>query len=94
MKAQDPESFDARQPTAKRIHRTPLVALGPNHEWSADGHDKLTAIGFPIYGIQDKWSGRWLGLWVLPNNRLKTAIGYVYLQLIHRHGGEHLLSYF
>ncbi|EGN91665.1 hypothetical protein SERLA73DRAFT_157463 [Serpula lacrymans var. lacrymans S7.3] len=29
-----------------------------------------------LSGVRDQWSGKWLGLWVVPNNRLKTTIGY------------------
>lgn len=87
MRELAPEGFDKREPTARKIVRTKLVALGPNHEWSGDGHDKLASIGWPIYGVRDKYSGKWLLLKVLPNNRLARAIGYVYLQLIHKVGG-------
>ncbi|KAL0567778.1 hypothetical protein V5O48_014215 [Marasmius crinis-equi] len=87
MKLQDPEGFEERAPTAKKIPRVQLVVLGPNHEWSGDGHDKLSAIGFPIWGIRDVWCGRWLGLWVVPNNRLKVAIAYLYLSLVYEMGG-------
>ncbi|KAK7018706.1 hypothetical protein VNI00_018299 [Paramarasmius palmivorus] len=87
MKMQDPEAFADRHPRAKKIHRTQLVALGPNDEWSGDGHDKLTGIGFPIWGVRDVWSGKWLGLYVLPNNRLKLAIAYVWLKIVKEQGG-------
>lgn len=87
MRAQDPDGFEHRAPTAKKIHREPLSVLGPNHEWSGDGHDKLAKIGFPIWAVRDVWSGKWLGLWVVPNNRLKCAIGYLYLSLVHDMGG-------
>jgi hypothetical protein len=87
MRDQDPDGFTNREPTAKKIHRTVMVCLGPHHEWSGDGHDKLTAIGFPIWGIRDVWSGKWLGLWVVPNNRLKDVIAYLFLKLVHEHGG-------
>ena len=76
--------FFLRAPTAKKTHRSPLVALGPHHEWSADGHDKLTSIGFPTW---DKWAGKWLGLWIVPNNRLQLAVAYLYLSLIFLLGG-------
>jgi hypothetical protein len=66
--------------------------LGPHHEWSGDGHDKLAQIGFPIWGIRDKWSGKWLGLWVVPNNRLKLVIAYLYLRLIIELEGNELFS--
>lgn len=78
----DPAGFDQRRPTSKKVHRVPIVVLGPDYEVSLDGHDKLSAIGFPIYGARDVWSGKWHGAWVLPNNRYKVAIAYVYLSLI------------
>jgi len=87
MRHHDPGGFKLREPTAKKITREPLVALGPHHEWSGDGHDKLTSIGFPIWGVRDKWSGKWLGLWVVPNNRLKSAVAYLYLSTIESIGG-------
>ncbi|KAG1871660.1 hypothetical protein F4604DRAFT_1881097 [Suillus subluteus] len=87
MMLQEPEGFMARQPTSKKLSWKPLVVLGPHHEWSGDGHNKLTQISFPIWGIHDVWSGKWLGIWVLPNNRLKDAIAYLYLSLCYQLGG-------
>ena len=87
MCRQDPGGFELRDPTAKKIVCEPLVALGPHHEWSADGHDKLASIGFPVWGVRDKWSGKWLGLWVVPNNRLKSSIAYLYLSTVESMGG-------
>lgn len=88
MRKQDPEGFANREPAVgKKVLRSPLIALGPHHEWSADGHDKLSKLGFPIYGIRDKWCGRWLGLWVVPNNRLKLAVAFLYLSLVKELGG-------
>jgi hypothetical protein len=87
MHLQDPDGFRVREPSAKKTHRGVLIALGPHHEWSGDGHDKLSQIGFPIWGIRDKWSGKWLGIWVVPNNRLKYSIAYLYLSLIAELGG-------
>jgi hypothetical protein len=92
MKIQEPEGFEHRHPTAKKIHRQPLVALGPNDQWSCDGHDKLTKIGFPVWGVRGKWSGKWLGLWVVPNNRLKVVVAYLFLSLVHELGGAWFLS--
>jgi hypothetical protein len=89
MRVQDPDGFAIREPSAgKKVFRVALVSIGPHHEWSADGHDKLSRLGFPIWGICDKWSSKWLGLWVVPNNRLKVAIGYLYLSLVKKLGGE------
>jgi hypothetical protein len=93
MRAMDPDGFTMREPDAQKIHRGVLVSLGPHHEWSCDGHDKLSKIGFPIWGVRDKWSGKWLGLWVVPNNRFMTVIAYLYLSLIVLLGGKSSLSY-
>jgi len=94
MHVQDPDGFTICEPSAhKKVFRVPLVSLGPHHEWSADGHDKLTKLGFPIWGIRDKWSGKWLGLWVVPNNRLKVTIGYLYLLLVKKLGGESSIEF-
>ena len=89
MKMQDPGGFSICEPAAgKKVHRVVLVSLGPHHKWSADGHDKLSKIGFPIWGVQDVWAGKWLGLWVVPNNQCKLAIAYLYLLLVAKLGGK------
>ena len=69
---------------AKKVHHVPLVALGRHHHRSRDGHNKLVKIGFPVWGIQDKW----LGLWTIPNNWLKVVIAYLYLSLVVELGGD------
>ncbi|KAG5345375.1 hypothetical protein C0989_001598, partial [Termitomyces sp. Mn162] len=88
MHLQDPEGFTIREPGSKKIKRGVLVLLGPHHEWSGDGHDKLAAIGFPIWGVRDVWSGKWLGLWVVPNNRRQKAVALLFLRLINEYGGK------
>ena len=92
MRIQDPVGFELREPHAKKVQRFALVSLGPHHEWSGDGHDKLMAIGFPVWGMRDKWSGNWLGIWVVPNNRLKATIVYLYLSLVFEYGGRCCVS--
>ncbi|KIJ36436.1 hypothetical protein M422DRAFT_179437 [Sphaerobolus stellatus SS14] len=87
MRCLDPQGFAIHQPGTRKVRQSKLVVLGPHYEWSGDGHDKLLEIGFPIWGIRDVWTGVWLGLWVLPNNRLKIVIGYIYLLLIEKLGG-------
>ena len=66
-----PEGFNNREPASRQIRHSQLISLRSHHEWSGDGHDKLVSIGFPIWGIQDKFSGKWLGLWVVPCNQLR-----------------------
>ncbi|KIJ52906.1 hypothetical protein M422DRAFT_242852 [Sphaerobolus stellatus SS14] len=87
MRYQDPEGFQLHDPTSKRIKRRALVNLGIHEEWSGDGHDKLKRIGVAIYGIRDVWSGKWLGLWVIPDNRLKDTIAYLWLSLVEEYSG-------
>lgn len=83
-----PEGFQNRAPGRKVIHRTPLVSLGPNEEWSMDGHDKLAKAGFGIYGIRDKWGSLWLHYRVLPSNRYAVVIAIVILECIKKIGSE------
>ncbi|KAG2140218.1 uncharacterized protein EDB93DRAFT_1241888 [Suillus bovinus] len=51
------------------------------------GRSKKKISRFPIWAIRDQWSGKWLGMWVVPNNWLKTSIAYLYLSLLHELGG-------
>ncbi|KAF8152977.1 hypothetical protein B0H34DRAFT_754101 [Crassisporium funariophilum] len=81
------EGFDKRMPTSKAIMRTPLTGIGPDEEWSMDGHDKLRKAGFDIYGIRDKWTGTWHYYRVLPSNRYASVIGVVQLECIKKVGG-------
>src|ERR1700683_4579483 len=92
MHALEPDAFAGREPTAKKVPRVALVALGKHHHWSGDGHDKLVKIGFPVWGIRDMWSGKWLGLWTVPDNRLKVTIAYLYLSLVAELGGRLISS--
>lgn len=81
------EGFEKRRPGHKRMTRRALVALGPNSEWSLDGHDKLWEAGFGIYGIRDKWSRFWLYYVVMPSNRYAAAVGVVFLRCVRKYGG-------
>ena len=87
MHTHDAAGFIKRDPTAKRIHREPKVPLGINERWSADGHDKLNGIGFPVWAIVDDAVGKWLGVWVVPSNRLGHIIAYLYLEAVEKVGG-------
>jgi hypothetical protein len=51
MHLHDPEGFERRDPSAKRIHREPVVAIGIHERWSGDGHDKLYSIGYPVWAV-------------------------------------------
>jgi hypothetical protein len=92
MRLHDPDRFEFCEPSSKKVQCQPLVVVGFHEEWSGDGHDKLIRIGFPVYGIRDKWSGKWLGLWVMPNNRLNTTVAYLYLTLLEQEANSILLT--
>ena len=55
MHRHDSEAFATREPTAKRIHRIKKypIRVGIHQRWSADGHDKLYKVGFPIWATVD-----------------------------------------
>ncbi len=88
MHVHDPEGFSQREPTSKKIRRFPKYPVGIHERWSADGHDKLYKIGFPIYGIVDDATGKSLGAWVLPSNRLGFLIAYCFLCVVEKYGGK------
>ncbi|KAK7029193.1 hypothetical protein R3P38DRAFT_3189464 [Favolaschia claudopus] len=83
------EGFEKRDPKAqkKTVKRTPLTAVGPHEEWSMDGHDKMNEAGFGIYGIRDKWGGKFLHYRTLPSNRFADVIGVVFLECAKKYGG-------
>jgi len=87
MRSHDPEGFVKRDPAAKRIHREPKVPLGINERWSADGHDKLNSIGFPLWAIVDDATGLWIDTWVVPSNRFDNVIAYLFLDAVETAGG-------
>lgn len=84
MKDHFPEGFDKRSRSAvnKTAHTAILQSYGPNEQLSIDGHDKLSAIGFPIYGMRDKFSRKWMVLVAAPSNRTNLVTSYLYLKLV------------
>jgi hypothetical protein len=85
------DGFNARYPGRKKVTivRQSLSALGPFHEVSADGHEKLAAqalkmgdIGFPIYAWKDKWTAYLLRIVVVPDCRTAGAVGHLYLDFL------------
>jgi len=87
MHVHDAPAFLAREPGAKRIHRVPKAPIGVHERWSGDGHDKLYKIGFPIWGVVDDATAKWLGAWVVPSNRMGDIIGYLFLCLVETYKG-------
>ncbi|KAJ7895785.1 hypothetical protein B0H13DRAFT_2234542 [Mycena leptocephala] len=97
----NPLGAERRYPGYKKhkIYRHPLSALGPFHEVSSDGHEKIGAqalkmgdVGLPIYGWKDKWTADLLKINVVPNCRSNAAIGHLFLDFIEKYGGIGLQS--
>ncbi|KAF8577093.1 hypothetical protein K439DRAFT_1622354 [Ramaria rubella] len=90
MHANWDERFDCRYPGAQsKPQRGHLTSLGPWHEISADGHEKIGAaaldmggVELPCYAFCDKWYRAPLRLVVIPNDCLSVVIGHVYLDLV------------
>ncbi|KAH8796254.1 hypothetical protein DL96DRAFT_1721903 [Flagelloscypha sp. PMI_526] len=92
MKTIDPDGFIHRFPSKKpkyRIHRTPLVSIGPFHEIHIDGHEKLErkalrmgSVSLPIYGWRDKFSGDIVKMDVVPDCRSLGAVAYLFLDFL------------
>lgn len=100
MHTHRPEGFVQRFPGNRnkpKIERRPLSSIGPFHEISADGHEKLAPqalkmgldVGLPIYGYKDKYSDALLMLRVLPDCRTAAALGHVFLDFILETGCAH-----
>lgn len=87
MRTHNPDGFLQRGPNSKQILRFPKTPAGINERWSGDGHDKLKKIGFPVWAVVDDATGKWLGAWVIPCNRLSDIVGYLFLDLVETVGG-------
>ena len=81
----DPEGVSRCQRAV--LVRRNFKCPGPNHIWSADGHDKLQKWGIRIYGFIDAWSRRILGLFVHVTNSDPRHIDIYYLQCVKKYGG-------
>jgi hypothetical protein len=82
-------AVQGRKPGARKVHRHGLHSLGPNEEWSVDGHDKLVNVmGIGVWGAVDKYSRLVLGHFAVRNNRLAdTALG-CFLLIVQKMGGK------
>jgi hypothetical protein len=91
MHAFAPEGFEQREPGGKRILRVKKAPIGIHERWAGDGHDKLYSIGFPIWALVDDATGKWLGAWVVPSNRIGNIISYLFLETVVKYKGKHII---
>ena len=87
MHSHDPEGFQLREPTSKRIHHVPQAVIGVHHWWADDSHDKLNKIGFPVWAIFEHATSIWLKALVVPNNCLGKVVAYLFLCTVEEQGG-------
>ncbi|KAK7055718.1 hypothetical protein R3P38DRAFT_2848678 [Favolaschia claudopus] len=87
MHEHDSEAFANREPTAKKIFRTPKYPVGIHQRWAGDGHDKLYKIGYPVWAMVDDATAKTLKAWVCPSNRLSKVVVYMFLCLVEKYGG-------
>ncbi|PPQ86894.1 hypothetical protein CVT24_000283 [Panaeolus cyanescens] len=85
-----PDGFSKREPGARQILRVPKTPIGIHEPWAADGHDKLNKIGFPIWALVDDATGKWLGAWIVPNNRDPNIVSYCFLETVLKYKGYRL----
>ena len=88
MHTHDSDAFAAQEPTSKCIFRVKKYSIGIHERWAADGHNKLYKIGFPIWAIVDDATGKWLGAWVVPSNRMGNTVAYLWLCMAQKCGGK------
>ncbi|KAF8146508.1 hypothetical protein K438DRAFT_1780895 [Mycena galopus ATCC 62051] len=90
-----PDGFDNRFPgrKGKWVARVPLHALGPYHEVSSDGHEKIPpsalrmgGVGFSIYGVKDKFADYLLFLKIYPDVRSRGAGRHIFLDFVQETG--------
>ncbi|KAJ6464706.1 hypothetical protein DFH09DRAFT_1254597 [Mycena vulgaris] len=83
----NPLGAENRFPGKKRkVFRQHLSALGPFHEISSDGHEKLGQQALKM-GFKDKWTADLLKINVVPNCRTNAAIGHLFLDFLEEQGG-------
>ena len=93
MHIHDNDAFNEREPTTKRVFRVPKHPIGIHERWSGDGHDKLYKIGFPVWAMVDDATGKWLGAWVVPSNRMGEIVAYLFLCLVKKYKGKSACVY-
>lgn len=94
MHTHDNKGFTFHDPSSKKIFQVAKVPIGIHERWAGDGHEKLYKIGFPIWAVVDDTTGKWIGVWVIPSNRMGYIIGYLFLCLVELFGGKYILSHF
>ncbi|KAJ3551349.1 hypothetical protein NP233_g13097 [Leucocoprinus birnbaumii] len=87
MRDFEPEGFSQREPTSRKIYRAAKYPVGIHEGWSCDGHDKLNKINIGVYSFVDDATGKWLGAWLLPSNRIGNTIAYLFLTLVEKFQG-------
>ncbi|KZV99427.1 hypothetical protein EXIGLDRAFT_605785, partial [Exidia glandulosa HHB12029] len=87
----EPEKCEAHHPGSKEIHTGKIERMGPNEEWSCDGHLKLVPeMGLYVWGIVDVYSRHIQQHFVLRDASLMVNIRALYLRVARKYKGTHL----
>ena len=82
QKALDEDGVSSRIPGKKHRRKEGYITAGPNFIWSTDGHDKLSAYGFKIYGAVDAYSRKVLWIYCGNANRSQFAVAKQYVDTV------------
>lgn len=74
-------------PSSKKTFQVRKFPIGTHECWAGNGQDKLYKIGFPVWAVVDDATGKWLGAWVIPSNRMGHIIRYLFLCLLELFSG-------
>ncbi|KZV78768.1 hypothetical protein EXIGLDRAFT_633268 [Exidia glandulosa HHB12029] len=84
----EPEKCEARHPGSKRVHTGKIERMGPNEEWSCDGHLKLVPeMGLYIWGIVDVYSRHIQQHFVLRDASVMVNVRALYLRVAKKYKG-------
>lgn len=87
MHTHDDKGFGFHDPSSKKTFCVKKFPIGIHERWAGDGHDKLYKISFLIWAVINDATGKWLGVWIIPSNRMGHIIGYLFLCLVELFGG-------
>lgn len=76
-----------RRASVAKKHSAGLWSIGPDEEWSFDGHEQiLAAMDLAIYGGVDKFSRYKLGMYVVSRHQQADVGMAIFLLCVHKLG--------
>ncbi|KZV93195.1 hypothetical protein EXIGLDRAFT_674296 [Exidia glandulosa HHB12029] len=89
----EPQAVASRSASYRKKHTAGLWSIGPDEEWSFDGHEKLCKeMNLPIYCGVDKYSRFILGLYVVARHQQPDVGAAIYALCVDKHGRSPIQS--